>query len=164
MAAGTVVLGVGNVLMGDDGLGLVALEQFRGRGPFDPPVELVDGGTWGMNLLHVVEGAERLLILDAINTGHEPGEVVELWGERIPHYLSHKLSPHQIDLREVLALADLRGTLPAELVAIGMQPERVDWGVGLTPKLETALPAMLGRVKSVLRAWGHEAVDAVTHA
>lgn len=151
----TVVLGLGNPLMGDDGLGLVALQQLRGRGPFDPPVGLIDGGTWGMNLLHVVEGANRLLLLDAINVGGTSGAIVELWGDDLPRYLSHKVSPHQIDMREVLAIAELRGTTPTDLVAIGIQPERIDWGVELTGRVTQALPALVNRVMQVLRAWGH---------
>ena len=158
--AGTVVLGLGNPLMGDDGLGLVALEQLRVRAPFDPPVELVDGGTWGMNLLHVIEGASRLLLLDAINVGRPAGEVVELWGDELPRYLSHKVSPHQIDLREVLAIADLRGTTPTDLMAVGIQPARIDWGVELSPIVEGALPTLVGRALAVLRAWGHVHTEA----
>lgn len=161
----TVVLGVGNPLMGDDGLGLVVLEQLRGRGPFAPPVELVDGGTWDMNLLHMVEGAERLLLLDAVSAGLPAGKLVELWGDDLPKYLSHKVSPHQIDLREVLAIAALRGTTPRELVAVGVQPAKIEWGVELSAEVRNALPALVDRAVAVLNDWGHQpAVKVGSHA
>jgi hydrogenase maturation protease len=76
----TVVLGLGNMLMADDGVGLAALARLRDEWCLPPHVELVDGGTWGMNLLHVVEGADRLLIFDAISQGGTPGSLIRLEG------------------------------------------------------------------------------------
>jgi len=77
-------------------------------------------------VLQFIEEARRLLVLDAIEAGLDPGALVTLEGDEIPRFLSTKLSPHQIDLREVLALAELRGTLPEEIVAMGLQPGRVE--------------------------------------
>jgi hydrogenase maturation protease len=156
MSGGTVVIGLGSPLMGDDGLGLVALERLRTNRVFDPPPLLVDGGTWGMNLLPVIESAERLLLVDAIRAGARPGEVVVIEREALPRGLGIKLSPHQIDLQEVLALADLRGGLPREAVAIGLEPERVELGVGVSPALERGLDALLESIAARLLAWGHK--------
>jgi hydrogenase maturation protease len=154
---GTVVIGLGSPLMGDDGLGLLALETLRRR-VFDPPPLLVDGGTWGMNLLPMIESAERLLLVDAIRAGARPGEVVVIEREALPRGLGIKLSPHQIDLQEVLALAELRGTLPREAVAIGLEPERVELGVGVSPAVECGLGALVERIAARLLAWGHSFV------
>ncbi len=155
--AGTVVIGVGSPLMGDDGVGLAALEEIRGIGNFEPHVELLDGGTWGMNLLPFLESAERALILDAIDAGRAPAEVVELEGAAVPRFLSTKLSPHQIDLREVLALAELRGRLP-ELVALGIQPARVEMRTELSAEVAVALPRLVEAAIERLEAWGHSPV------
>jgi len=155
MGSGTVILGLGSPLMGDDGLGLVALEALRVRGRFDPEPELVDGGTWGMNLLPIIETADRLLLIDAIRAGGEPGDVVVLEREALPRGLGLKLSPHQIDLQEVLAIAELRGRLPADAIAIGVEPARVELGWGLSPIVEHALDELLERVVQQLEAWGH---------
>jgi hydrogenase maturation protease len=149
----TIVIGVGSPLMGDDGIGIHALERLREL-EFEPHVELLDGGTWGMNLLPFIESADRVLVLDAIDAGLEPGEPVELESDAIPRFLSTKLSPHQIDLREVLALAELRGTLP-ELVAVGLQPGRVTMTPDLSPEVERGLPALVEVVLRRLAAWGH---------
>lgn len=153
--ARSLVIGLGNPLMGDDGLGIAALTALQERWAFDADVELVDGGTWGMNLLHLIEGSDRVLFLDAINAGMEPGSLIVIERDRLPRFFATKLSPHQIDLREVLAITELRGTLPAEAVAIGLQPARVEMSVALTPVLQRRLPALLSAVRKRLQAWGH---------
>lgn len=156
---GTLVLGVGSPLVSDDGLGLVALAHLRTGWRMGPEVQLADGGTWGMNLLPMIEEAGRLLILDAINLSIEPGTLAVLERGALPRYLSIKLSPHQIDLREVLALADLRGTLPHDAVAIGLQPARFDSSIGLTDAVRAGLPEMVGAAVERLRSWGHQVVQ-----
>ena len=159
----TVVIGLGNPLMGDDGVGLAALEGLRAW-DFDPFIEMVDGGTWGMNLLHFVEGTRRLLILDAIQAGLESGASVTLEGAEIPRFLSTKLSPHQIELREVLALAELRGTLPDEFVAIGLQPGRVEMSERLSPEVRAGLDDLVTSCIDRLRSWGHRARPHAVHS
>jgi len=95
----TVVLGLGNLLMADDGVGLIALARLEEEWFVPRDVELVDGGTWGMNLLPVIEKADRVIFLDAIDLGDPPGTLIRLEDEEIPRFLGVKLSPHQIDLR-----------------------------------------------------------------
>lgn len=151
----TLVLGLGNPIMGDDGVGIAALERLRASWDFDDAVVLEDGGTWGMTLLPQIEDAGRVLFLDAINVGAAPGTGVRLEREALPKVLSMKVSPHQVDLREVLALTELRGTLPAETVALGIQPRDVELAVTLTPDVEAAMDALVDRAIGQLRAWGH---------
>jgi hydrogenase maturation protease len=148
------VIGLGSPLMGDDGLGIVALERLRREWELPPGVELVDGGTWGMTLLPVIEDAERLLFIDAINTGAAAGSEITLTRDEIPRYLSMKVSPHQVDLRDVLALAEFRGTLPQRTIAVGLQPERVEMFVGLSPSLERRLDSLMATIVRQLEAWG----------
>lgn len=151
----TVVIGVGSPLMGDDGLGIVALSRLREEWRFKPWVELIDGGTWGMNLLHFIEGAKRVLIIDAIDIGAEPGSLVVLERDDLPRFLSVKLSPHQVDLREVLALAEFRGKLPGDTVAVGLQPARVEVSPELSPTLAGRVDDLVEAVVERLGAWGH---------
>lgn len=160
-----VVLGVGNPLMGDDGLGIAAVAQLRDRWQDAPGVMIVDGGTWGMNLLPIIEQARRLLIIDAIDRGLEPGSSIVLERDEIPRYFGRTLSPHQLDLREVLALAELRGNLPRETIAIGIQPDRLEVSLDLSSVVATGLPGLLSDVDDLLRRWGHVAAEQdVVHA
>lgn len=155
--AGTVVIGVGSPLMGDDGLGLVALDLLRERWTLEPAVELLDGGTWGMNLLPAIEDADRLLILDAIHRAETPGTLISLEREQLPRYFELKISPHQVDLKDVLGIAELRGTLPIETVALGVQPERVELGIGLSDTVASRMDALVRMALDRLAAWGHRA-------
>lgn len=150
-----VVVGLGNPLMTDDGIGLAALARLRDEWEIAPAVELVDGGTWGMNLLPVIESARRLLLIDAIRSGMPPGTESVLSREEIPRFLATKLSPHQIDLREVLAIAELRGTLPQETIAIGLEPSLVELGTVLSPPVEAKLDRLVALAIEQLRQWGY---------
>ncbi len=157
---GTLVLGLGNPLMGDDGVGLVALERLRAA-PLPEGVTLADGGTWGLNLLPAVEGCRRMLVIDAVKSGRPPGAVVTLEREEIPRFLATKLSPHQIDLREVLALAEWRGTLPAETVVVGIEPAVVELGTGLSTAVAAGLDELLAAVHARLCVWRNAATPVV---
>jgi hydrogenase maturation protease len=108
-----------------------------------------------MSLLPIIEDADRVVLLDAIKAAAAPGEIVVLERERLPIYLSRKLSPHEVDLRDVLALAELRGTLPVETVAIGVQPTVVELGTELSPAVVNALEPLVDAVVARLEQWGH---------
>jgi hydrogenase maturation protease len=151
---GTVVIGLGNPIMADDGVGIAALERLRAAGA-PPGVELVDGGTWGMNLLPVIEAAGKLVLMDAIDAGGEPGTLHVLERARIPRYLATKISPHQVDLCDVLALAELRGTLPEDTVAIGLQPARVEMSCELSEAVRVRVDDLVAAVTDRLASWGH---------
>ena len=151
----TVVIGLGNPLMGDDGLGIATLERLQQLWDVPPEVELVDGGTWGLNLLPVIESAERVLLIDAITIGAPPGTQVAIPRARLPRYLATKISPHEVDLRDVLALAELRGTLPEETMAVGLEPDQVVLRTGLSEALQSGLDDLVGVVIGQLDAWGH---------
>lgn len=151
----TLVIGLGNPLMGDDGAGVAALERLREEWELPADVELVDGGTWGMNLLPLVESVRRLILVDAIRSGRRPGTLTVLERHQLPRYFSLKLSPHQIDLREVLALAELRGLLPDELVAVGIEPERVEMELRLSPRVQAGLAKVVDLVVERLESGGH---------
>ncbi|QGF23102.1 hydrogenase maturation protease [Raineyella fluvialis] len=166
----TVVLGVGNPIMGDDGVGLAlldALREARGGGTSDAEsggvrVEYVDGGTGGMSLLPLVEEADRLLVLDAV-AGPVPGTVVHLAGDQVPRMLSTKLSPHQVGLLDVFAAARLLGREPSIVEVIGVVPESVDLRLGLSPAVAAAVPEAVRWAERLLDQWLPAGLGAQSH-
>jgi hydrogenase maturation protease len=154
MSSGTVVIGLGNPLMGDDGLGIVVARRLLSRTDLPDGVQVVDGGTWGLNLLPVIEDAEHVLLVDAIDVAEAPGTLIRLPRERLPRYLATKISPHQVDLRDVLALAELRGTLPEDTTAMGLQPQIVALGTALSPLIDERIEELVSAVLAHLHARG----------
>jgi hydrogenase maturation protease len=152
----TAVLGLGNPLLTDDGVGLVLLDALRAAGPWGGDVELVDGGTWGLSLLPVLADHARVLVLDAVRAGADPGTVLRGGGADIPRLYRFPLSPHQIDLAEVLGAAELLGAVPEHVEVVGVQPASVDGPcLTLTRDVAAAVPRALGEAMAVLAAWGH---------
>jgi hydrogenase maturation protease len=108
-----------------------------------------------MNLLPLIEASDRVLLLDAIEVGRPAGSLVVLERDELPRFFALKLSPHQVDMREVLALAELRGTLAPHLVAMGLQPGPVEMAFGLSPEVESQLDHLLSAVVDQLGCWGY---------
>ena len=130
--AKTVVLGLGNVLYGDEGLGVRLAERLEQRHAFRPELEIVDGGTRGFALLPYIEQAENLLVLDAVDLALSPGASIVLENEAVPRWLAtRKLSLHQTSFAELLALAAFRGALPHRLIVLGVQPVNTSYGTPL---------------------------------
>lgn len=157
------VLGLGNVLLSDEGFGVRCVEALRQRFHFSPEIRLVDGGTRGIGLLEEMEGAEKLLLFDATDFGMKPGSLCYLNANEIPHYIAAgKLSLHQTGFQDVLAFGQITGVLPQEIQIIGVQPESLEYGLQLSPCVETQLPAALALALAVLERWGAAAGLAVT--
>jgi hydrogenase maturation protease len=149
-----VVLGLGNVLNRDEGLGIFCLDLLRSRLPDCGGVEFLDGGVLGMALLPVVEACGHLLLLDAVDAGRPPGTVVELSREEIPRLARLKLSWHQLGFQEVLEFAAVRGNLPERLHLVGVQPFDIVSGYRLSPAIEEVLPKIADRAVEILKEWG----------
>jgi len=150
------VLGLGNALMTDDAYGYRMIGELQARFAFPEGVTVLDGGTLGLDLLPRLEGVERLLILDALEMGGTPGELFRIEGEEVPRAFASKLSVHQMGLQDLLAVAELQGHLPRELVVWGVQPDCIEMGLELSPPVEAAIEAALAAVVGELRAWGVE--------
>ncbi|MCX6028098.1 MAG: HyaD/HybD family hydrogenase maturation endopeptidase [Chloroflexi bacterium] len=159
MEARIVVLGIGNTLNRDEGVGVHAVQALQASMPplavagQPSSVEYLDGGTLGLNLLPIVEESSHLLILDAVDACQPPGTVIELAGEDIPLFSGIKLSQHQVTFQEVLGLAAVRGKLPPHLHLIGVQPADLAIGLELSPVVAAALPEVVARAAAVLSAW-----------
>ncbi|MCX7854479.1 MAG: hydrogenase maturation protease [Anaerolineae bacterium] len=145
----TLILGLGNPLRGDDGIGPRVVAELLRRGLPDG-VEAVDGGTSGLDLLHLLEGWERVIIVDAAELGREPGEFLRFTPEdaRLVGSLV-SLSSHTAGLADALALARALGQKLPDIVIYGVQPERMDWEEGLSPAVEVALPDLIEEILRV---------------
>jgi len=150
----TLVLGLGNLLMSDDGLGSRVITELEKRFAPREAVHLLDGGTLGLDLLPRLEGIDKLLIIDALEMGAEPGAVFRLEGEAVPRAFANKLSVHQMGLQDLLAVAELLGQLPGELVVIGAQAALIEMVMELSPPVAAAFEEVIAAVLTELEAWG----------
>jgi len=156
-AAPTAVLGVGNILWADEGFGVRCVETLERDFATDDRVTLADGGTRGLALLEPVAAARRLILFDAVAFGGVPGELKVVRDREVPRFLDHKaLSLHQTGLQEILALAELQGCLPDELVCIGVEPTTLDdYGGGLSGAVAGQIEPAVNMAVAQLRQWGH---------
>jgi len=148
------VLGIGNLLMADDGIGVRVVQGLADRYRFPAGVTVLDGGTLGLDLLPRLEGVERLLVVDAVETGGKPGTMVRLTGDDIPLALETKVSPHQMGLKDLLTVASLQGHVPREMVLWGVQPASIELEMALTPAVAKTLPLLEEEVLRELAVWG----------
>ncbi len=149
-----VVLGVGNILLSDEGIGVRAVQKLAQEYLLPDEVEVIDGGTSGMEMLEDLGHADHLIIVDAVRGGKPPGTVTRLAGAEVPVFFRTKLSPHQVGLSDVLATLALLGEQPGGTTVIGIEPMSLETNLGLTPEVERRLPEVLEMVKGELSALG----------
>ena len=140
------VLGLGNVLLRDDGVGAAAVALLLDR--YQPPcnVRVLDGGTLGLSLLPYLEEAETVILVDAIKADAAPGALVRLDGADVAPAVATRLSPHQIGVSDLLDGARWLDRYPARVVLLGIVPDSIDLAVGLSPPVARSLPALVERV------------------
>ncbi len=148
------VLGIGNVLMMDDSVGVRAIEELQSAYHFPAGVELLDGGTSGIELLSHIGGRDHLIIIDALKSGHAPGTIVRVEGEDVPARFMTRISPHQLGLSDVLAAATISGQLPSNLLLFGVEPKKIELGLGLTDEVRASFDELLETVVNELRRIG----------
>jgi hydrogenase maturation protease len=152
----TLVLGLGNILLGDEGVGVRVVERLQELYEFPPEVQVLDGGTLALDLLPYVEEADRLLVIDALEMGTEPGTIARLEGDQVPAFLSVKISPHQMGLADLLTAARLRDLYPEELVLWGVQPGVMSPGLEPSSPVAARIEVLVDRVLGELSRWGIE--------
>ena len=146
MHSGTLILGLGNPLRGDDGLGPRVVTELNRRGLPDG-VTALDGGIGGLDLLRYLEEWERVVIVDAADVGRAPGEYVRFTPREARLLTAGRgFSVHNAGLAEAIGLAEALGRSLPEIVVFGLQPERVNWQEGLSPAVEAALAALVDAV------------------
>jgi len=154
------VLGLGNSLMSDDAFGVRVIEELQRHYVFPAGVKVVDGGTLGLDLLPFLEETRRLLIVDALEMHAAPGQIFRLAGEEVPRAFASKLSVHQMGVQDLLAVAELQGYCPPELVVWGVQPASIEMRIGLTAAVAPTLATVVQSVLAELDAWGFAACRA----
>lgn len=147
------VLGLGNLLLQDEGAGVRVIERLRAHYTFPDHVIVLDGGTLGLDLLAYLEDASHVVIVDAINAGKAPGTLMRLVNEEIPAFLGPKVSPHQVGLPDLLALAKLRGFFPEEVVLWGVQTGHLAPGLELSPQVAAQIEPLTLHVIEELVRW-----------
>ncbi len=148
------VLGVGNVLLRDEGAGIWVLRQLEARYDFPPNVRLVDGGVLGLSLTGLMMESRRVLVIDAVRGGDEPGTIYRFDFEAKPAHIQYKDSLHQIDLMEAMGSLALIGDAP-EVTVIGVEYEDiVNWGMELTERVQKAVEPMVELVVQELQGMG----------
>jgi hydrogenase maturation protease len=150
------ILGVGNILWADEGFGVRAVEALHARYVFPETVKLVDGGTQGLALLPLVEETDVLVILDAVDFGLAPGEMMLADDDGVPQCLTaKKMSLHQTSMVDVLGLARLKDTLPLHVRLIGVQPLDLEtYGGSVTPPVRAQIDAAIAETISYLSRFG----------
>ena len=155
--AKTVVLGVGNILLSDEGFGVRVAEALLQRFRFPEEVEVLDGGTLGIELMRFLDGAQRLILIDAIH-GTEPGSFREICGEAVQLYFREKTSLHELGIQEVLASLAVMEKPIQEIVVIGVVPLSLEISLDLTPLIAGRIDKAIESVIRQLAAWGYECI------
>ena len=153
--AKTVVLGVGNILLSDEGFGVRVAEALSQRFRFPDAVEVLDGGTLGIELMRFLDGAERLILIDAIH-GSEPGSFRIIQGDDVRLYFQEKVSLHEMGIQEVLASLVVMEKPIAEIVVIGVVPQSLEISLDLTPLVASRIDEATDSVIRQLHDWGFE--------
>lgn len=150
-----VVLGVGNILMSDEGVGVHAVTALAERYDFPECVEIIDGGTSGMDCLDRIADADLLLIADCMRkAGKQPGDITRIADDEINAWFKTKISPHQVGLSDVLAACCFHGMSPKKVVLVGVQPESFETSMELTPKVAAVLDQVIDRLLAEIAEMG----------
>jgi hydrogenase maturation protease len=148
------ILGLGNLLCSDDGVGAVAAQAIAGTRILPDGVKVLDGGTLGLALLPYLEDAERAILVDAIQADAPPGTLVRLEGDEVGPAVAARLSVHQVGVADLIEAARWRGRVPPKLVLVGVVPVTTALGVELSAPVAAAFPALLERVDAEAAALG----------
>ncbi|MGH9646469.1 MAG: HyaD/HybD family hydrogenase maturation endopeptidase [Bryobacteraceae bacterium] len=148
----TLVLGLGNLVHSDDGVGVHAIQHLQADARVPPEVVLMDGGTQGLGLLPHIAGFQRVLVIDAVDVGERPGTLIRLEGNALEK-LPGKPSVHQLGFADLMVALKLLGESPDEIVVIGVQPQSTDWSAELTAPVHESLDELVAVVIAQLESW-----------
>lgn len=152
--ARVLVLGVGNSLLADDGVGVHAALCLRERAGARPHLTILDAGTLGFSLLSTLQDTDALIALDAARHGGRPGDVRICEGEEFDRFVQRRgRSVHEVGLADLLDMARLSGVLPEKRALIGVEPELIDWGLELSAPVAAALPRCVAAAVGFIERW-----------
>ena len=152
--ADVTILGVGNVILRDEGFGVRVAEYLDAHYAFPENVQIVDGGTLGIELTQYVTGTNKLLVIDSINGGAEPGTLFRFHNDDVMDHFQEKISAHEVGIQDVLALLTVTGHKIPDVVVIGAQPYDLEAGVELSPGMQKLMPQVVEQALKELEAWG----------
>ena len=155
----TLVLGIGNTLLTDEGVGVHVLQALESEVADWPDVSLLDGGTLSFTLAGPIEETDALIVVDAANIQSKPGEWALLEGEAMDAFLmgNRKSSVHEVGLTDLRAIAILACHWPQKRAMLAIQPDVVDWGEQPTPAVAAAIPPACAAIMEQIRNWNHVA-------
>lgn len=151
----TLILGIGNTLLTDEGIGIHVLNELRAQGRLEDNVDYLDGGTLSFTLATPIESADQFIVIDASELKQPAGSVALYEDEAMDTFITsgNKKSVHEVGLADVMSIAMLNGNLPAKRALIGIQPDTIDWGDQPTESVRKAIPQACQQVKELLRRW-----------
>jgi hydrogenase maturation protease len=151
----TLILGIGNVLLSDEGAGIFAIRQLAGMTMQRDDIELMDGGTLSFSLAGAIEDADNLIVIDAAQYDGEPGTTKVFVGEQMDVFIggNRKCSVHEVSLIDLMAIALLSGQLPRQRALIGIQPQTIAWGDMPSPPVSTAINLACDQAIQLVDEW-----------
>ncbi len=149
-----IIMGVGNILMEDEGIGIRVVERLTCSYHIPDNIEVVDGGTAGTELLGTMRNAEHLIIADCVNTGANPGSLVTIKDDDIPAFFQTKLSNHQLGISDLLAILKMTDDEPEQVTIVGMVPFSIENKLKLSENAEKLLDEMLALLVSRIEVLG----------
>jgi hydrogenase maturation protease len=152
------ILGLGNVLLGDDGLGPAAVTRLQRRFDLPDGVEAADGGTLGLALLALIAESDRVILVDAIRHDAPAGSLVRIEGDNVAPAVRERLSPHQVGVADLLDAARLAGCYPVSVTLLGLVPEKIDLGVERSAAVESGMDALVEAIVLEASALGYKLV------
>jgi hydrogenase maturation protease len=159
----TLILGIGNTLLTDEGVGIHVLQALEAALAAEQPplsdITLLDGGTLSFTLAGPIEDAEALIVVDAANIKGKPGDWIQLEGEAMDAFLmgNRKSTVHEVGLTDLRAIAILAGHWPEQRAMLAIQPQVFDWGEFPTAEVAAAIPPVTAAIMELLRSWNHVA-------
>lgn len=149
------IVGLGNLMRTDDAVGMLALERLKLGLQVPRGVQLIEGGTLGLDLIYALHGITHLLAIDAIDAGVEPGTILRFSGEGIAEMPASK-SVHLLGFSDLIGAMRLTGDAPEQIVVLGVQPHTIAWGTELTRPVEWALPRLMDAALRQVSEWARE--------
>lgn len=151
----TLVLGIGNTLLSDEGVGVHVAHSLQGRLPASEALEILDGGTLSFTLAVPIENADALIVVDAAQLKSAPGTMQVFEGAEMDAFLmgNRRSSVHEVSLNDLMSIAMLAGHWPEKRALVAIQPEKVDWGDALTPSVQSIIPEACRRIEGLLEEW-----------
>lgn len=151
------LLGVGNILLTDEGLGVHIVNEMREDYVFNPPLNIIDGGTMGMELLTYMRGMTHLLLVDAVNGGEAPGTIYEFPHQEMNEYFTDHISVHEVGMQDILRIRAIQEDPLEDAMVIGVEPFSLELGLEVSEPVKAAVPEVKERILKVLASWGVEA-------